>query len=262
MSEVLMPFRRYLVSCAIGVVLTCVAAAQQRDPKQYQQLLENPDRLAALQVNRVVEALALRPGMRVADLGAGTGVFTVPMAKAVGREGRVYAIDIDSALLAIVAGKAKANGLANIETIVAGPTDPRVPEPVDLLFICDTMHHLPDQRSYVQQFAKLLRPGGRVAVIDFAEGHWPQGHDQFVVTPAQVDGWMQAAGFRRAARHTFLGSNFFHVYELSQPQRVDLSLSRSRDQNDAPRTFADPMATYCAWPRSSTGADRIASLVT
>jgi ubiquinone/menaquinone biosynthesis C-methylase UbiE len=193
--------------------LTVVAAAQQRDPKQYQQVLENPDRLAALQVNRVVEALALRPGMRVSDLGAGTGVFTLPMAKAVGKGGRVYAIDVDSGLLAIVAQKAKANGLSNVETIVATATDPRVPEPVDLLFICDTMHHLPNQSAYVQQFAKLLRPGGRVAVIDFSEGHWPQGHDQFALTPAQVDGWMQAAGFRRTARHTFLESNFFQVYE-------------------------------------------------
>jgi ubiquinone/menaquinone biosynthesis C-methylase UbiE len=208
-----MRFRRYLVPFAIGILLICGAAAQQRDPKQYRQVLENPDRLAALQVNRVVEALALRPGMRVGDLGAGTGVFTLPMAKVVGNEGRVYAIDVDSGLLAIVAEKARANGLANVQTVVAGATDPRVPEPVDLLFICDTMHHLPDQRSYVQQFAKLLRPGGRVAVIDFAAGHWPQGHDQFVLTPAQVDGWMQAAGFRRTARHTFLESNFFHVYE-------------------------------------------------
>jgi 2-polyprenyl-3-methyl-5-hydroxy-6-metoxy-1,4-benzoquinol methylase len=207
------PFRRYLVFCAIGVLLTAAVSAQQRDPKQYQQVLENPDRLAALQVDRVVEALALRPGMRIADLGAGTGVFTVPMAKAVGSEGRVYAIDVDSGLLAIVAEKARANGLPNVETVVAGATDPRIPEPVDLLFICDTMHHLPNQSSYVQQFAKLLRPGGRVAVIDFAEGHWPGGHEQFALTPAQVDGWMQAAGFRRAAQHTFLATNFFHVYE-------------------------------------------------
>jgi ubiquinone/menaquinone biosynthesis C-methylase UbiE len=210
------PLRRYVVPCVVAVLLTAVAVAQQRDPKQYQQVLENPDRLAALQVNRVVEALALGPGMRVADLGAGTGVFTIPIAKAVGSKGRVYAIDVDSGLLAIVAEKAKANGLANVATVVAGATDPRLPEPADLLFICDTMHHLPDQGAYVRQFAKLLRPGGRVAVIDFSEGHWPEGHEKFAITPVQVDGWMQAAGFRRMASHTFLASNFFHVYELAR----------------------------------------------
>ena len=210
-----MPFRRYLVPCAFAALLTGVVA-QQRDPKQYQQVLENPDRLAALQVDRVVQALALQPGMRVADLGAGTGVFTLPIAKAVGDKGKVYAIDVDSGLLAIVAEKAKANRLANIETVVAGANDPHLPEPVDLLFVCDTMHHLPDQSAYVRQFAKLLRPGGRVAVIDFSEGHWPEGHEKFAITPAQVDSWLQAAGFRRTARHTFLATNFFHVYQRAQ----------------------------------------------
>jgi arsenite methyltransferase len=208
-----MPSRRSTIPCAFVLLLTAVAAAQQRDPKQYQQILENPDRLAALQVDRVVEALGLRPGMRVADLGAGTGVFTVPIAKAVGDEGKVYAIDVDSGLLAIVDSKVKAEGVTNVATVAAGATDPRLPEPVDLLFLCDTLHHLPNQGSYVRQFAKLLRPGGRVVVIEFAEGHWPAGHEEFTITPAQVDGWMQAAGFRRTARHTFLETNFFHVYE-------------------------------------------------
>lgn len=207
-----MLFRRSILPC-VTVLLVAVTAAQQRDPKEYQQILENPDRLAALQVNRVVETLGLRAGMRVADLGAGTGVFTIPIAKAVGSSGKVYAIDVDPGLLTIIRDKAKADGLGNIEPIVAGPTDPRVPEPVDLLFICDTMHHLPEQGSYVRQFARLLRPGGRVAVIDFAEGKWPEGHENFMITPEQVDGWMQAAGFRRTARHTFLETNFFHLYE-------------------------------------------------
>jgi len=208
-----MLFRRFIVPCVAAAMLAAATAAQQRDPKQYQQILENPDRIAALQVERVVEALGLRSGMRVADLGAGTGVFTVHLAKAVGSSGRVYAIDVDPGLLAIVTDKAKAEGLGNIETIVAGPTDPRLREPVDLLFVCDTMHHLPNQDSYVRQFAKLLQPGGRVAVIDFADGKWPEGHEEFLITPTQVDGWMQSAGFRRAARHTFLETNFFHVYE-------------------------------------------------
>jgi ubiquinone/menaquinone biosynthesis C-methylase UbiE len=208
-----MPSRRSIISCVLVLLLTAVVGAQQRDPKQYQQVLENPDRLAALQVPRVVEALGLRSGMRVADLGAGTGVFAVPIAKAVGDDGKVYAIDVDSGLLAIVDSKAKAEGVTNVATVVAGATDPRLPEPVDLIFLCDTLHHLPNQASYVRQFAKLLRPGGRVVVIEFAEGHWPAGHEEFTITPAQVDGWMQAAGFRRTARHTFLETNFFHVYE-------------------------------------------------
>lgn len=206
-------FRFLLAGMLVAVSLLAAPAAQQRDPRQYQQTLENPDRVAALQVERVVGTLAITPGMRIADLGAGTGIFTVPFARAAGPTGKVYAIDVDAGLLAIVAEKAKTAGVTTIETVVAGPADPRLPEPVDLLFICDTMHHLPNQAEYVKQFGKLLRPGGRVVVIDFAEGKWPAGHEAFTITPKQVDAWMEAAGFTRSATHTFLATNFFHVYQ-------------------------------------------------
>ena len=204
--------RTLATALAIAIAVT-TAAAQQRDPKQYQQTLENPDRVAALQVDRVIATLAVTPGSKIADLGAGSGVFTLPLAKAAGPTGKVYAIDVDAGLLAIVAEKAKAAGVTTVETIAAGATDPKLPEPVDLLFICDTMHHLPNQASYVKQFDKLLRPGGRVVVIDFAEGKWPAGHEAFTITPKQVDDWMQAAGFTRSAAHAFLATNFFHVYQ-------------------------------------------------
>ena len=211
--------RHTAAGLAAVIVFVSGAAAQQarRDPRQYQQTLENPERIAALQVDRVVGVLALTAGMRVADLGAGTGVFTLPLAKAVGPAGKVYAIDVDAALLAIVSEKAKAAAVTAIETIVAGDTNPKVPEPVDLLFVCDTMHHLPNQAEYVKQFGTLLRPGGRVVIIDFNDGHWPAGHESFAISPAQVDAWMQAAGFKRSATHTFLATNFFHVYERSAP---------------------------------------------
>jgi len=200
-----------------ALVLAWLAAAmpllaQQRDPKEYRQVLENPDRLAALQVDKVMAALAVTPGMRIADLGAGSGVFTIPLAQATGRSGKVYAVDIDPGMLAIVTDKAKTVGLANIQTVVAGPTESRIPEAVDLIFICDTMHHLPQQADYVKQFGALLRPNGRVVVIDFAEGKWPAGHESFTITPAQVDAWMKAAGLTLATSHDFLATNFFRVY--------------------------------------------------
>jgi SAM-dependent methyltransferase len=204
---------RLITIVLVIVLLAGAPSAQQRDPKQYQQTLENPDRLAALQVGKVVEALGLKPGMTVADLGSGSGVFTLPFARAVGATGKVYAVDIDKGMLAIVADKVKAAGLANVQPVAADATDARIPEAVDLVFICDTMHHLPGQAEYVKQFAKQVKPGGRVVVIDFAEGHWPAGHESFTITPAQVDAWMKAAGFTRESSLTFLTTNFFHVYK-------------------------------------------------
>lgn len=206
--------RLTLSALVVATALIAGAAAQQtqRDPRQYQQTLENPARVAALQVDRVIDALGITEGMRVADLGAGTGVFTFALAERVGFSGKVYAIDVDAGLLDIVSQKAKAAGGSTIETILAENTNPKLPEPVDLIFICDTMHHLPDQATYVKQFAKLLRPGGRVAVIDFKAGDWPAGHESIAITPAQVDAWMKGAGFTRSATHNFLATNFFHVY--------------------------------------------------
>ena len=197
----------------IGVLaLTAGLAAQQRDPKQYAQTLENPDRIASLQVDKVVSALGIKPGMHVADLGSGSGLFTIPFARAVGPAGKVYAVDIDAGLLAIVGDKVKSAGLTNVQSVLAEAKDPKIPDPVDLVFICDTMHHLPDQGAYAKQLAKYVKPGGRVAVIDFAEGHWPSGHESYTITPAQVDGWMKAAGFTRESSETFLPTNFFHIY--------------------------------------------------
>ena len=205
--------QRLIVSFVAVLLAAAALVAQQRDPKQYANTLENPDRIAALHVDQVVAALNLKPGMRVADLGSGSGVFTIPFAKSVGATGKVFAVDVDNGLLAIVSDKAKAAGLSNIQTVLAEAKDARIPDPVDLIFICDTMHHLPDQAEYVKQFAKQLKPGGRVAVIDFAEGKWPSGHESFTIRPAQVDGWMQAAGFSRDSALTFLPTNFFHIYK-------------------------------------------------
>jgi ubiquinone/menaquinone biosynthesis C-methylase UbiE len=210
-----MSHNRWLARTVAALAVVALAtglAAQQRDPKQYAQTLENPDRIATLQVDKVVAALGIKAGMSVADLGSGSGLFTIPFARAVGPTGKVYAVDIDAGLLAIVGDKVKSAGLTNVQSVVAEAKDARIPEPVDLIFICDTMHHLPDQAEYVKQFAKYVKPGGRVAVIDFAEGHWPTGHESFTITPAQVDGWMKAAGFTRESSLTFLPTNFFHIY--------------------------------------------------
>ena len=206
--------RSVLLPLAMLSLLIAAPLAQQRDPKQYQQTLENPERVAALQVDRVVATLGITPGMRIADLGAGTGIFSIPMARAAGSTGRVYAIDVDPGLLKIVEDKARTASLPTVQTIVAGDVDPKIPEPVDLIFICDTMHHLPNQAAYVKGLAKYLKPSGRVVVIDFSEASWPSGHEAFKITPSQVTGWMSAAGFALDASHSFLATNFFHVYRL------------------------------------------------
>src|SRR5690349_21489591 len=110
--------QRWVVSVLAVVCAVAALSAQQRDPKQYANTLDNPDRVAGLHVDQVVAALALKPGMKIADLGSGSGVFTIPFAKAVGPSGKVYAIDVDKGLLAIIGDKAKAANVTNIQTVV------------------------------------------------------------------------------------------------------------------------------------------------
>jgi ubiquinone/menaquinone biosynthesis C-methylase UbiE len=199
-----------LVICAA----VAAAIAQQRNPEDYAKTLEGAERVARMQVPRVVETLALKPGDRVADVGSGSGLFTRPIAGAVGPKGVAYAVDIDAGLLKIVERSAKEAGIENIRTVIAAADDPKLPEPVDLVLICDALHHIGNQGPYMKTLNKYVKPGGRVAVIDFSE-QWPSGHESMRFTVQQLDAWMKDAGFSRAASYTWLENSFFNVYRKS-----------------------------------------------
>jgi ubiquinone/menaquinone biosynthesis C-methylase UbiE len=183
----------------------------QRNPEDYAKLLEGAERVAKLQVTRVIEALELTPGMKVADIGSGSGLFTRPIAQAVAPGGTAYAVDIDAGLLEIVARRGREAGIDNIVTVRGDAGDPRLPELVDLAFICDTLHHIQGQAAYLKNLRKHLRPGARVAIIDFSD-QWPEGHESMRYSLEQLDGWMAAAGFTRMAVHDWLDNSFFAIY--------------------------------------------------
>ncbi len=203
-----------LPSVTLVVLLVSVlrAAAQQHpDPEQYAKGLEDRGRVEEMQVGRVVAALQLSPGMAVADLGSGSGLFTRPLARAVAPGGIAYAVDIDAALLKIVERSAAAAGIDNIRTVHATAADPSLPAPVDLIFICDTFHHLPDKPAYARTLFRYVKPGGRVAIIDFVS-HWPAGHEAMRYTVADLTGWMTAAGFTLQTTLDFPADSFFAIY--------------------------------------------------
>ena len=185
---------------------------QQRTPEEYAKFLEGAERVTRMQVPRVVEALAVKPGMKVADLGSGSGLFTRPLAKAVAPGGVVYAIDVDAALLKIVERSAKEAGIANVSTVLAATDDPKLPEPVDVIFICDTLHHIANQGPYLKTLRQYLKPRGRIAVIDFA-ARWPEGHEPMRYSLDQLEGWMKDAGFARTQSIDWLDNSFFVFYQ-------------------------------------------------
>lgn len=184
----------------------------RRDAEDYIKLLEAERRIEGLQVERVIESLGLKPGEKVADLGSGSGLFTRPMAKRVAPSGKVYAVDIDPKLLDHVAKTAASAGLTNVTTVLGEFADPKIPEPVDLITIIDTMHHIDHQQEYVKVLRKYLRKNGRVAIIDFSK-NWPAGHESMIYQLSDLDKWMKDAGFKRTTGFDFLEGNFFVIYK-------------------------------------------------
>lgn len=175
-------------------------------------ILESGQRVADLQVERVLQTLEVGPGDRIADVGTGTGVFARPMARAVGEAGKVYAVDVDDRLLEHVAASAREEGLSSLETVRAQPDDPLLPGPVDLVFFCNTLHHIDDRPGYLRRLRRYLVAGGRVAVIDFLPGESPHPTAARRLALPELEASMEAAGYVPAGRHDYLRENFFVVW--------------------------------------------------
>jgi ubiquinone/menaquinone biosynthesis C-methylase UbiE len=185
--------------------------------KGYLWLLERPERDAYQQPERVMEALAFRPGERVADIGAGSGYFTRRISRAVGPGGVVWAIDIRPEILAVLHERARREGLANIRLQQVEPDDPQLPAGrVDTVVMVDTLHYVKDRSAYARKLRASLAPGGRVVVIDFlpkppAERPWGPPPEQHL-SREEVDAAMAEAGLTPARAHDFLTEQFFVEY--------------------------------------------------
>ena len=184
---------------------------ENRNPLEYIQIWEAAERVRELQVERVVNNLDLRAGDIVADIGSGSGLFTLPMAERVGPGGRVYAVDIEQEFLTYVEELAKRSNLGNIETVLGDELDPNLPESVDFVLICDTLSYISDQPLYLQGLIRYLNPGARIAVIDRL-GNWPPHLEGGKYSPEELDGWMSNFGLEQVEAFRFHHNSFFNIY--------------------------------------------------
>ncbi len=170
---------------------------------------QEPDRYSWQYPERVIKALKLKTGMKVADLGSGTGYFTFRLAEAVGSSGKVYAVDIDEEMNASIDKQAVAKQMENVKTILAVEHDPLIPEKVDLIFSVNAYHHLKNRADYFKNAARYLKPGGRIAIIDFREGAFRHFTKlQTVLTE------FKAAGYALDKTNGFLPRQHFLVFSL------------------------------------------------
>ncbi len=190
-----------------------------QDSRAYIAALEDPARDAYQKPHEVVMALGLKEGERVADIGSGPGYFALRFARHVGASGLVMAVDISPEMIVDLNRRIRDAGLANVRTILAAPDDPLLlPASVDLVFICDTWHHIGGQAEYLANLRKALKPGGRVVIIDFKKEETPVGPPmEMRVARDQVVHELEQGGFRLASEPTFLPYQYFLVFAASPP---------------------------------------------
>lgn len=171
------------------------------------------------QPQAVVQSLKIERGASIADLGAGGGYFTFPLAQATGPEGRVYAVDTEKESLRFIQEEgARRGGLpSNVELVLASSQASGLPDDsIDLVFTCNTYHHLSNRLVYMKALARHLRAGGRVAIIDFKPSgwFWLFGHATAKDTVREE---MAAAGYRLVDDFDFLEKQHFQVFVVTAP---------------------------------------------
>jgi len=146
------------------------------DVKYWSSIFDDPRRDEWQKPQALVDALQVRPGMTVADLGAGTGYFSRYLSAAVGPQGAVLAIEIEPTLLTHLRERAEREHSDNLVPLLASADNPRLPSAgVDLILIADTYHHLDHRMRYLPLLRRALRSAGRIAVVDWKAGELPQG---------------------------------------------------------------------------------------
>ncbi len=181
------------------------------DADAWAKRFEDPARDAWQKPEEVIAALALPQEAKVADIGSATGYFAVRLARAVPK-GHVYGVDIEPDMKRYLTERAQQEGLGNLTAVLGEPADPKIPEPVDLVLVVNTYHHIEDRTVYFRQLHGSLTPRGRVAIIDFRKGQPMGPPEQHRLTPEQVRQELEAAGYRLAEDIGSLPNQYFLLF--------------------------------------------------
>ena len=179
--------------------------------EKWSKIFDDPARDAWQKPAEVISALKLPPDAVVADIGSGTGYFAVRLARAVPK-GKVYGADVEPDMVKFLNDRAARENLANLSSHAAGDNGPNLPAQVDLALLVDTYHHIPRRSRYFEQLKAALRPGGRIAIIDFRLDSPTGPPVEHRIPPEQVKAEMERAGYRLAEQPDFLPHQYFLVF--------------------------------------------------
>ena len=161
-------------------------------------LLEAPDRAAWQKPDQIMDALKIADGAKVADIGAGGGFFTIRLARRVGPNGVVYAVDVQPEMLEAIKRRVSREGLQNVETVLGTETDPRLPaSALDAVLFVDSYQEVeePDRLPFLRNIGRSLKPGGRFGIVNYKPGRGGPGPDVRIPS-AVVEADASAAGLR------------------------------------------------------------------
>lgn len=180
-------------------------------------IFEDPTRAQKLQVERVMDLLSIKRGSNVADIGAGSGWFTVRSARRVGKDGIVYAVEINPEYVRHIKRRAKREKLRGIRTVLGKPDDPMLPRAtVDAALLLKTYHEIAQPVAFLRRLRAALRPGARLGIID-RNG---KGDDHGVNADVVIKEAAQA-GFTPIAQHDFVKGDrvdYFLIFETRRAQ--------------------------------------------
>lgn len=190
------------------------AHASFADAAAWSARFDDPARDAWQKPEQVVRHLTLSSDSRVADIGAGTGYFVMRIAPQV-PVGRVYAVDIEPTMVDFAVKRAQTAGLQNVQGVVASPTTPNLPEPVDVVLLVDTYHHIEGRKAYFSALAASVRPGGRLVIVDYkVDATLPGPPMAMRLSPDAVVDELGAAGWRLQTRSEgFLPRQYLLIFD-------------------------------------------------
>jgi ubiquinone/menaquinone biosynthesis C-methylase UbiE len=223
-----MQTRTAIVIGTAALVLGVAASAQQQhppaghsdhmerrfdDPERYAKEFDDPSRDAWQMPDRIIETLGPKPGQSLADIGAGTGYFSIRLAH-VPAAPTVYAVDIEPSMVEYVKARAARAGLKKVIAVQASADSPNLPAAVDTVLIVDTYHHIGNRVEYFRKLRASIKPAGRLAIVDFRKDAPTGPPPEFRFTEAQISAELAQAGYELAESHTFLPRQLFLVYRL------------------------------------------------
>ncbi len=187
------------------------------DDEKWTKVFDDPARDKWQKPAALVDALGLETGATVAEIGAGTGYLMRYLVAAVGDSGSVLLADIEPSLVSHLRARAEEQGAGNVVPILASTDNPRLPRgAVDLVLFLDTYHHIDDRIAYMQRLRRALRPGGRLAVVDWHKKDLPEGPPlDHKIDRHQVVDEMRAAGYAYAGTPLELP---YHYVLLFRPE--------------------------------------------